>query len=150
MNSLQFLRLDARVTPPTRAYMESAAYDLSAFLYSSDGRARTRTLAPRTTLAVPTGLVLKPPPGHLILVCSRSGLALKSIFVANAPGVIDPDYTGEICVLLFNGGNEPHYIKSGDRIAQALIVPFLTIPLEEVQSFPETERGDRGFGSTGI
>jgi len=83
------------------------------------------------------------------MVCSRSGLASRGIFVANAPGIVDPDYTGEIKVILFNGSQEPHYVRQGDRIAQVLIIPFFEPGFAEVDRFPPTERGERGFGSSG-
>lgn len=92
---------------------------------------------------------MRPPPGHCIMICSRSGLATQSVFVANAPGIVDPDYIGEIKVILHNGGFMPHYIKHGDRIAQALIVPFARVRVALVDELPESERGARGFGSTG-
>lgn len=147
---MQVLKLHPDATLPTRAYNESAAWDLSALALNDASRPFTITLAPHSTRMVRTGLALRPPPGHCILICSRSGLATRSIFVANAPGVVDPDYTGEIKVLLFNGSQEVMYVKHGDRIAQALFLPFAAIgDLIEVKSFPETERGGKGFGSTG-
>lgn len=146
---LEVLRLKADASLPYRAYDESAAYDLSAYLLNDAGRPMTATLAPFTTKLIPTGLALRAPVGHLILVCSRSGLAVRSVFVANAPGVVDPDYTGEIKVILYNGGQEAHYVKHNDRIAQALIVPFAECALREVKNFPNTIRGERGFGSSG-
>jgi dUTP pyrophosphatase len=62
---------------------------------------------------------------------------------------VDPDYTGEIKVLLVNAGLKPFYVRHEMRIAQAMIVPFGTFPFHEVTSFPTTDRGDKGFGSTG-
>jgi dUTP pyrophosphatase len=147
--SLQFVKLHEQAQLPFRAYNESAGYDLSACLISDLGRPNTLIIPPRMTRTVSTGLALRPPPGHLILICSRSGMAQKSVFVSNAPGVVDPDYTGEIKVLLFNGGTESFYVKHEDRIAQALVIPFAALPLQEASSFAETERGNRGFGSSG-
>ena len=149
MPSLEYFKLHRAAIPPVRAYGASAAWDLSALLANDAGHLLTATVAPQSTKLIRTGLVLRPPPGCFLLVCSRSGLATRSVFVANAPGVIDPDYIGEIGVLLFNGGLEPHYLKNGDRIAQVLILPLVTCPLEEVHELPKTERGERGFGSTG-
>lgn len=146
---LEFIRLDREAIPPLRAYKESAAWDLSAFLLNDAGRPMTKTLAPRSTTIIPTGLVLRAPDRHFLQICSRSGLATRSIFVSNAPGIIDPDYTGGIFILLYNGGLEPHYVKHGDRIAQALILPLVSCQLEERTKFTPTERGDRGLGSTG-
>ena len=108
----------------------------------------TATIAPHTTKVIRTGLALRPPPGTLILICSRSGYAAKGVFVANAPGVVDPDYIGEIRVALFNGSLEPFYVKHHDRIAQALVMPYIHPQLRQVESFPPTSRGTRGFGSS--
>ncbi len=142
-------RLSPRAEMPSRAYSESAAFDLAACILSPAGYPLTWLIAPRTTKLIPTGLAMLPPPGHCILVCSRSGLATRSVFVANAPGVVDPDYTGELRIALYNGGLEPHYVKNGDRVGQALIIPFASCGLREVEDFPRTERGEKGFGSTG-
>ena len=149
---MQVLKLEPEAILPIRAYEESAGWDLSVFYLSKDERRPlTMTISPQTTRVVRTGLALRPPPGHCILICSRSGLALNSVFVANAPGVIDPNYTGEIKIALYNGGQGPHYIKHGDRIAQALFVPFAAAgDLVEVKYFPKTDRGEKGFGSTGV
>lgn len=147
--NLEIQKLHERARLPTKAYQQSAAYDLSACLISDSGSTKTITIAPQTTLLIPTGLAMKPPSNHTILICSRSGLGKNSIFVTNAPGVVDPDYTGEIGVLLYNGSSKPFYLKHGDRVAQALIVPFAAVRMKEVEQFPTTERGDKGFGSTG-
>lgn len=150
-SSLLWKRLHPEASAPFRAYgSESVGWDLAACLISDTGRENTRVVPPHATVAIPTGLALRPPPDHAILVCSRSGLAKHSVFVANAPGVIDPGYTGEIQVLLFNGSMEPYYVKHGHRIAQALVAPIaVTTFLQEVEVLPETSRGGRGFGSSG-
>jgi dUTP pyrophosphatase len=146
---LEVLYLSSGASVPFRAYAESAAYDLSANLLNDAGRPFTATIAPSTTKLIGTGLALRPPSGTLILVCSRSGFAASGVFVANAPGVVDPDYTGEIKVILYNGSLEPFYVRHKDRIAQVLVVPFTSPGLREVRDFPLTERGAAGFGSTG-
>lgn len=146
---LRYHRLHPEAPLPFSAYERSAAYDLSAFLLSESGRPNTLLIPPRTSRLVPTGLVLLPPPGFFLMVCSRSGLATKSIFVSNAPGIIDPDYTGEIKVILFNGSHESFYVKHGDRIAQVVVTPFNQCGFEELKELPSTQRGDKGFGSTG-
>lgn len=149
MKTLECLRLHPSALLPTKAYRESAGYDLYAFLLNDASRPMTASIAPRSTKVISTGLSLKAPSGCVILICSRSGLAQRSVFVANAPGVVDPDYTGPIKVALYNGGMEPAYVKHGDRIAQALLVPFISAEILEVLSLPPTERGERGFGSSG-
>lgn len=148
--NLSIVRLHPRAAFPILAYDESAAFDLSAVCMTADSpRSFTYTIAPNSVKLVGTGLAMQPPSGHLILVCSRSGLAARGIFVANAPGVVDPSYTGEIKVALFNGSLEPFYVKHGDRIAQALIVPFASPTLAVVEKLPASLRGERGFGSSG-
>ena len=148
--ALDVVLFESEAVLPTKAYSRSAAYDLSAYMMTvATKRALTRTISPQSTVLIPTGIGLRPPFGHVILICSRSGLAEKSVFVANGPGVVDPDYTGEIKVLLFNGGLEPCYVRHGDRIAQALVVPLASLPLKVIAEMPDTERGPKGFGSTG-
>jgi dUTP pyrophosphatase len=70
--------------------------------------------------------------------------------VANAPGVIDPDYRGEIKVLLYNGGYRAEYVNHGERVAQLLVIPFNLIPLLEVEALSFTGRDTKGFGSSGV
>lgn len=102
---------------------------------------------------VHTGVYMAIPVGYVGLICPRSGLALKNnITVMNAPGVIDPNYRGEICVILRNMGEQAFEIHKGDRIAQivfAMCAPHM--PLEPVETLENnTERGMKGFGSSGI
>jgi dUTP pyrophosphatase len=80
----------------------------------------------------------------------RSGLALKNqITITNSPGTLDPDFRGPIKVILFNLGKEPFYVKNGDRVAQAVICPVFKPEIIEVNELEKTERGEKGFGSTG-
>lgn len=146
---LEIVKLRPSAQLPLRAYNESAAFDLSADLIDSKGREATASIAPGTTKLIPTGLAIRPPPGHVILICSRSGYAVEGVFVANAPGIVDPNYTGEIKVILINGGYRPFFVKHGERVGQALLVPFSAPAIREVKSLPETERGANGFGSSG-
>ena len=105
---------------------------------------------PGETKLVKTGINISIPLGYAGFVCSRSGLALKqNVFVLNAPGIIDSDYTGEVGVILHNASNDRFNIKAGDRIAQLLIVKCEYFWFNEVAELQETERGDGGFGSTG-
>ena len=100
--------------------------------------------------AIPTGLTVAIPEGYEIQVRPRSGLAANfGIQLVNAPGTIDSDYRGEIKVLLINMGMDPFKVNRGDRIAQLVIAPVQQIGWEEVESLPETKRGEGGFGSTG-
>lgn len=100
---------------------------------------------------VHTGLHMAIPNGYMGLVVSRSGLALKhGIQVMNTPGILDSGYRGEIMIGLVNHGNEVFHINKGDRVAQLIIVPFQAPVFLSVDTLGETERGNGGFGSTGI
>lgn len=108
-------------------------------------------LYPGERALIPTGIKIALPFGTVGFVCPRSGLALKKgITVLNAPGVVDAGYRGEIGVVLFNASEDPFVIQSGDRIAQLLVLPVLHPSLEFVESLDDTERGEGGFGSTGV
>ena len=90
------------------------------------------------------------PPGLCGLVLPRSGLAIKhGIACVNAPGLIDPNYRGEIGVILINHGSEPWSARAGDRIAQLLITAFAAPALTVVDELPDSDRGAGGFGSSG-
>jgi dUTP pyrophosphatase len=102
--------------------------------------------------SVGTGLAVEIPPGHAGLVLPRSGVAAKrGITLTNAPGLIDPGYRGELRVLLLNTdpGAKPFEIAVGDRIAQLLVVPMVEAEPVAVGELSATERGERGFGSSG-
>ena len=108
------------------------------------------TLDPGGRAAVPTGLSVAIPEGFEGQVRPRSGLAIKhGVTVVNAPGTIDSDYRGEVCVLLINLGFEPYVIKRGARVAQLVLAPVVQLPIVEVGALDETARGAGGFGSTG-
>jgi dUTP pyrophosphatase len=107
-------------------------------------------LAPGERRLVPTGLAIELPPGHEGQVRPRSGLAVKhGIGMVNAPGTIDQDYRGEVCVILVNLGQEPFQVRRGDRIAQLVVAPVTRVEVEVVEELGESARGDGGFGSTG-
>lgn len=146
---LQVKRLHPAVKLPTHGTPNSIGYDLRAFLLSETGRPNTSLVPPRTTKIIPTGLVVVPPDGHAVFVCSRSGLATSSLFVTNSPGVIDPDYRGELQVLLYNGGHDAYYVRHEDRIAQFVLLPTLVEEMTEVGELSPTARGEAKFGSTG-
>jgi len=107
-------------------------------------------LQPGTHALVPTGLSIALPEGFEAQVRPRSGLAAKhGVTVLNAPGTIDADYRGEICVLLINHGDQAFTIARGERIAQMIIAPVARAELVPVTSLSPTVRGSGGFGSTG-
>ena len=89
--------------------------------------------------------------GYEVQVRPRSGLAAKKgITVLNAPGTIDADYRGEVCVILVNLSSEPFVVEKGERIAQLVLSRHECIEWDECRSLSESERGDGGFGSTGV
>lgn len=98
-----------------------------------------------------TGLSFEIPVGYVMLVFSRSGHGFKNdIRLANCVGIIDSDYRGELKVKLTNDGLDAMFIDVGDRIAQALVIPFEQVQFLEVEALSTTDRGDGGFGSTGV
>ena len=105
-------------------------------------------IAPGERAAVPTGLRLSIPPGHVGLVWPRSGLALRH-GIDTLAGVIDSDYRGELRVVLVNHGEEPFAIASGDRVAQLLLQRVARAVFLAAGSLDDTGRGQGGFGSTG-
>lgn len=141
--SLRVRRLDERAVLPTRAHSGDAGLDLHALegaVLAPGGRARVRT-----------GIAVEIPQGQAGLVLPRSGLAAShGIALVNAPGLIDAGYRGELQVLLLNTDrDEPFEVRPGDRIAQLLLVEVRTPALIEVEELPVSDRGVRGFGSTG-
>lgn len=124
----------------------AAGMDLTAFLPKD-----SLQLMPRIPTLIPTGIYLALPAGLEGQVRARSGLAARhGIIVPNAPGTIDPDYRGEIKVILMNLSNTPFEIKDGDRIAQLVIASYISVQWEVREELNQTERGKKGFGSTGI
>lgn len=120
----------------------SAGYDLQA---ADDYTLHARYHEMHAPVLVKAGFSVTIPKGMVGMVCSRSGLALKSaVAVLNAPGIIDSDYQGEIGVILMNFGRENFSVKVGDRIAQLVIVPCHAIPT----LLSRLGRGEGGFGST--
>lgn len=109
------------------------------------------TLKPLERAIVKTGLFIALPVGFEAQVRPRSGLAAKKgITVLNAPGTVDADYRGEIGVILVNLSNEEFVINDGERIAQLIIAKHERVNWKEVETLNETERGEGGFGSTGV
>ena len=108
-------------------------------------------LQPLQRALIPTGLFMALPEGYEAQVRPRSGLAIKKgVTVLNSPGTVDADYRGEVCVILVNLSNEPFTITDGERIAQMVIAPYIRPEFVEVDDLTDTERGDGGFGHTGV
>lgn len=139
-----FRKLDSRAVMPTYGSADAAGADLYAVLDTP------LTLAAGETALVHTGLAVAIPTGYVGLICARSGLATKrGLAPANKVGVIDADYRGELMVALHNHGTTHQTIDAGERIAQLLIMPYLTAEFTETEELSDTVRGAGGFGSTG-
>jgi dUTP pyrophosphatase len=129
---------------PARTRPHDAGYDLASV--------EECVLAPGERRLVGTGVAVAIPPGIAGLVTPRSGLAANhGIHPLNAPGLVDPNYRGELRVALHNAGDEPFSVRVGDRIAQLLLVPFWAPALTVVDVLPPSpdDRGEAGFGSSG-
>lgn len=130
---------------PAYATSQSAGMDLRANI------SEPVILKPMERKLIPTGLCIALPEGYEAQVRPRSGLALKKgITVLNSPGTIDADYRGEIGVVLINLSQEPFVVNDGERIAQMVIARHEQGELIKVEFLDETERGDGGYGHTGI
>lgn len=144
MGEIRVKKLREGATLPTYGTAFSAGADLYACL---DGAV---TVAPNTTVFVPTGIAMEVPQGCAGLIYARSGLACKrDLAPANKVGVIDSDYRGEILVALHNHGTAPQTVQNGERIAQMVITPVLTPQYVEAEELSDTARAAGGFGSTG-
>ena len=130
---------------PQYATPQSAGMDLRANLEEPV------VLKPMARCLVPTGLHIALPEGYEAQIRPRSGLALKKgITVLNAPGTVDADYRGEVGVLLINLSEEDFVVNDGERIAQMVIARHETADFIEVAELDETERGEGGYGHTGV
>lgn len=129
---------------PAPATAGAAGLDLSAAVEEP------LVLGPGERALVPTGFVWEIPPGYEGQVRPRSGLALRhGLTVLNAPGTVDSDYRGEVCVVLCNLGREPFVVERGARIAQMVVAPVAAAAAAEAEELTETARGEGGFGHTG-
>ena len=144
LDQLHVRLIRAGAHPPERSRPGDAGYDLRCVEGFS--------LWPGVRATVPTGVAVALPPGVCGLVTPRSGLAARhGISLVNAPGLIDPNYRGEIRVVLINLGDARFEAAAGDRIAQLVLVPFLTPEASVVDELPAAtdDRGADGFGSSG-
>ena len=137
-------RLDLSVPLPSYAHPGDAGLDLCA--------TSRLVLGPGQRATVGTGLAIALPPGQVALVHPRSGLAAEhGLTIVNAPGTVDAGYRGEIRVTLLNTDqSQPFTVEAGDRIAQLVIQPVSQARLCEVDRLPGSQRGQAGFGSTGL
>lgn len=145
MEKIRIKKLNENAFIPTRGSEYSAGYDLYACINSPV------TIPPHTTEKIGTGLAIEIPNGYFGAIFARSGLATKEgLRPANCVGCCDSDYRGEYIVALHNDTNEAKLIMPNERIAQLVVMPYLSIEFEEVAELTDTERGNGGFGSTGV
>ncbi len=144
MIELTITRLREDAVLPARAYVGDAGLDLVA--------CEQVTLPPGARAVVGTGLAVAIPTGHAGLVVPRSGLAATAgITVVNAPGLVDSGYRGEVKVILLNTDAAATFtVEPGMRIAQLVLVPAPVVAVVEAEELPDSERGEGGFGSSGV
>ena len=146
MATVQIKKLSECAKLPTAGSQYAAGYDLYACL---DGE-ETVTIPPHTTVKIGSGIAVALPEGTFGAVFARSGLASREgLRPANCVGVIDCDYRGECIIAVHNDSEGERTVHHGDRIAQMVLLPYLSMEFEEVDELSETVRGAGGFGSTG-
>lgn len=139
-------RINSDLSHPLPCYMTAHAAGMDLYAHPP----KDIVLLPGERALIPTGIAIELPAGYEAQVRPRSGLAFKyGIALVNSPGTIDPDYRGEIGVIVINLGRDTFTVKKGERIAQLVVAPFVRVELREVAQLSETPRGDGGFGHTG-
>ena len=143
---LKIKKINENAVVPTRGSKDAAGYDLYC---ASSAVVR---IYPLETIKISTGIQMEIPDGYVGLIFARSGIAVKKgLRPANAVGVIDSDYRGEVIVALHNDSSEIQYVEPRDRVAQLVLVEYLAPEIEEVvEDLTKTERGEGGFGSSGV
>lgn len=142
--NIRFIKLTNTAKTPFKSTKYSAGYDLSADIGDKI------LVRPHTTAKIGTGIAIETPEGYFAAIFARSGIATKEgLRPANAVGVVDEDYRGEIIVALHNDSEETRIVEPGQRIAQLVFLPYIDGEFEEVESLSETDRADGGFGSSG-
>lgn len=137
-------RLTNTAKIPTRQHEGDAGYDLYADIQEPV------TIEPHTSEFIKTGIAIEIPDGYFGAIFARSGLASnEGLRPANCVGVCDSNYRGEHIVALYNDSIVSKTVKTGDRIAQLVVMPYLNVEFNEVDELSNTERGSGGFGSTG-
>ena len=137
-------KIGTEIPLPYYATAGAAALDLHA---CTDGET---VIPPNGRVMIPTGIAAAIPEGYVGIMAVRSSMGAKNgINLANGIGVIDSDYRGELRVTLHNTTGTAYTVRSGDRIAQLMVIPVACPHIEVVDTLPATERGEGGFGSTG-
>lgn len=143
--TVKIKKLKENAIIPTKGSAQAAGYDLYANI------SNTHYIHPHSTQPIGTGIAVQIPEGYFGAIFARSGLATREgIRPANCVGVIDSDYTGELIVALHNDTNNDRPVAPDTRIAQLVIIPYLSVDFEEVDELEKTERGAGGFGSSGV
>ena len=141
---IRFRRVSAFAQLPTRGSEKAAGYDLYAALD------KPVIIEPHKTVKIDTGLQFEIPDGYFAAIYARSGIAAKEgLRPANCTGVCDSDYRGNYIVALHNDSDTARTVEPGERIAQMVVIPYLSVSFEESEELSGTERGEGGFGSTG-
>ena len=141
--TVKFRTIDPAAILPSYAHPGDAGMDIRSI--------EELVIEPGARSLVRTGLVMVLPPDYEAQVRPRSGLALKNgVTVLNTPGTIDAGYRGEVGVILANFGSEPFKVEKGSKIAQIVVAPCTRAEIEETVELDATERGEGGFGSTGV
>ena len=139
---LKLKKLNDNAIIPTRGSEKAAGYDLYA--------AEEASIKAGETVKIGTGIAVAIPDGYFGGIYARSGLATKEgLRPANCVGVIDSDYRGELIVSIHNDSSVDRVIEKGERMAQLVVQPYLSVEFEEADELDETERGDGGFGHSG-
>ena len=142
--NVRFRRVSPLAHVPTRGSEKAAGYDLYADIPED------LVVMPHTTATVDTGLRFELPEGYFAGIFARSGLAAREgLRPANCVGVCDADYRGNYMVALHNDSDEPRTVKVHEKIAQMIVLPYLSLEFEETDALSDTARGEGGFGSTG-
>jgi len=142
--TIRYLKHHAGLPAIRRQTTGSSGFDIHAAC------ADRTVVAPGAAALIPAGFELSMPETYEAQVRPRSGLALKNrIGLLNSPGTVDSDYRGEVCVILYNFGEEDFVVRRGDRIAQLVFSRAPRVELVEDEALDETERGPGGFGHTG-
>ena len=137
-------KLNPNAHIPTAGSDKAAGYDLYACIE------KAIDIQPQKMVKIGTGIAVTPPEGYFGAIFARSGLATKrGLRPTNCVGVCDEDYTGEYIIGLYNDSNTIQTVEPGERIAQLVFLPYISVNMIEVDKLEETERGDGGFGSTG-
>lgn len=146
-------KVDENAVIPKRADSGAAGYDLYACYTPTNSGEKNYTgvlIPPGERRIIGTGIAMEIPEGYFGGIYARSGLACKKgLRPSNCTGIVDESFRGEIMVFLHNDSNQPREVKMGERIAQLIIQPYLTVEFTEVDKLSDTERGAGGFGSSG-